>query len=173
MAPADAPKVTMVIRVSKRRTSSSSTKTAPPMGALNAVARPAPAPAARSIWQSSSWRRKSFPTRWAVLAPICTIGPSRPSARPEPIASTPPTNFTDIRRYTAFTGIRRYCARGSSPLSTASTWGMPLPDACGEYRRTSQAATPVAAAQMAITKKRPTKLSACIRSINTLRQRSA
>ena len=74
-----------------------------------------------------------------MLAPICTLGPSRPSARPEPMASTPPTNLT---------GIRRYGACGSAPLRTASTCGMPLPDAWGEYRRTSQAATAVAAAQM-------------------------
>ena len=32
--------------------------------------------------------------RGARLAPICTVGPSRPSARPAPIASTPPTNLT-------------------------------------------------------------------------------
>ena len=30
----------------------------------------------------------------AMLAPICTVGPSRPSASPEPIARMPPKNFT-------------------------------------------------------------------------------
>jgi hypothetical protein len=28
-----------------------------------------------------------------MVAPICTVGPSRPSARPDPIASTPPMNL--------------------------------------------------------------------------------
>jgi hypothetical protein len=52
------------------------------------------------------------PIRWAVLAPICTLGPSRPSASPEPIASRPPKNFTQIRRNGA-------C--GISSCNTAST----------------------------------------------------
>ena len=44
------------MRVSNRRTNSSSTKTAPAIGALKAVARPAPAPAAISTLQSSQSR---------------------------------------------------------------------------------------------------------------------
>jgi hypothetical protein len=58
-----------------------------------------------------------------MLAPICTLGPSRPSASPEPMASHPPTNLT---------GSTLNGAGGSSSRSTASTWGMPLPDASGE-----------------------------------------
>ena len=46
MATADAPSAAMAILGSKRRTSSSRTKIAPAIGELNAVARPAPAPAA-------------------------------------------------------------------------------------------------------------------------------
>jgi hypothetical protein len=87
----------MAMRCSNLCTSSSSTNTAPAIGALKAVARPAPAPAAISTRQSGQLRRNSEPTKWAMVAPICTLGPSRPSARPEPIASTPPANFTGSR----------------------------------------------------------------------------
>ena len=48
IAPADAPSAATAVRVSKRRTSSSRTNTAPAIGALKAVASPAPAPAANS-----------------------------------------------------------------------------------------------------------------------------
>src|SRR5271166_931067 len=61
-----------------------------------------------------------LPKRWAMLAPIWTLGPSRPSASPDPMADTPPTNFT---------GMTRNGACGSSPFNTASTRGIPLPDA--------------------------------------------
>ena len=98
IAAADAPSVAIVMRVSKRRISSSSTKTEPAIGALKAVARPAPAPAASRMRASAALRRKMRPTKWATLAPICTDGPSRPSARPAPMASRPPTNFTGSRR---------------------------------------------------------------------------
>ena len=74
------------------------TKMAPAIGALNAVARPAPAPAASSTLQSGQPRRNSLPTRCPMVAAIWTVGPSRPSASPEPIASTPPTNFTGMMR---------------------------------------------------------------------------
>ena len=70
--------------------------------------------------QSSQSRRKSRPTTWAIAAPICTLGPSRPSASPEPMASTPPKNFTSSNRGGG---------GGSSSPRTASTCGMPLPDA--------------------------------------------
>jgi hypothetical protein len=89
-------------------------------GALNAVARPAPAPAASNTLQSGQPRRNSLPTRCPMVAAIWMVGPSRPSASPEPIASTPAMNFT---------GMMRNGACGSSSFSTASTCGMPLPDA--------------------------------------------
>ena len=62
------------------------------------------------------------------------------------MASRPPKNLT---------GMRRYGACGSSPLTTASTCGIPLPDAWGEYRRTSQAATAAAVAKAVITRSKP------------------
>lgn len=42
--------------------------------------------------------RNTMLTRSAMLAPICTDGPSHPSARPDPIASTPPRNLIGISR---------------------------------------------------------------------------
>ena len=45
------------------------------------------------------------------------------------------------------TGMMRNRASGNCPFRTASTCGMPLPTDCGETRRTSEAATPAAAAQ--------------------------
>ena len=152
----------MVIRVSNRLTSSSSTNTAPAMGALKAVARPAPAPAASRARQSSSLQRNVAPSRCDTVAPIWTLGPSRPSASPEPMASSPPKNLT---------GMRRYGAWGSAPLKTASTCGMPLPDACGEYRRTSQAARAAAVAPSAMTGKKPS-VRPCAHTSNTSRPRS-
>ena len=55
---------------------------------------------------------KNFPSKFARVAPIWTQGPSRPSAKPAPIASRPPKNLT---------GSRINGAGGSSPLRTAST----------------------------------------------------
>ena len=49
---------------------------------------------------------------WAHVAPICTLGPSRPSASPDPIASSPPKNFT---------GNTLRGAGGTSWRNTAST----------------------------------------------------
>jgi hypothetical protein len=50
------------VRVSNRRISSSSTNTAPAIGALKAVAKPAPAPAAISTFESSQERPDNFAT---------------------------------------------------------------------------------------------------------------
>jgi hypothetical protein len=105
------------------------------------VAKPAPAPAAIKTRQSGQLRRVHFPMQWARLAPICTLGPSRPSTRPVPMESTPPRNFT---------GTSRAGAGGSLPSRTASVCGIPLPEACGANRRTSQAASAVTAAQDAM-----------------------
>ena len=120
IAVAEAPSAAIAMRSSNFRTSSSSTKIAPAMGALKAVASPAPAPAASSTRQSGQLRRNTNPVKRPMMAAICTLGPSRPSASPPPIARSPPKNFT---------GIRRNGAGCSSWCSTASTSGMPLPNA--------------------------------------------
>ena len=58
IADADAASAATAMRGSKRWTSSSSTNAAPAIGALKAVARPAPAPAAQRARQSAQERRK-------------------------------------------------------------------------------------------------------------------
>src|SRR6516162_2522575 len=83
MALPEAHSVVTVIRASKRRTSSSSTNTAPAQGALNAVASPAPAPAARSALASSWSRPKAVARKCPMPAPIWTVGPSRQHASKE------------------------------------------------------------------------------------------
>jgi len=124
----------------KSRWTSSSTNTRPDSGALKAAARPAPAPAAVSVRRS----RGGLPIRRATSSPtappICTVGPSRPSTNPPPMASTPPTSFTASRR------IARI---GRSRSSTALRLGMPLPAASGANRRTSQTASAAVAAIVA------------------------
>ena len=77
---------------------------------------------------------------------MCTLGPSRPSASPAPIASAPPMNFT---------GMIRNGVSGICPVRMASTCGMPLPAAWGEIRRTSEAAIPAATAQAATMSQTP------------------
>src|SRR5580693_680152 len=82
----------------------------------------------------------------SLYLPICTLGPSRPRARPLPIASHPPKNLT---------GRRLKGAGDNSPFATASTRGIPLPAAYGEKRSTSRAANPVRAAMAATVSKEP------------------
>ena len=140
------------MRRSNRLTSSSSTNTPPAIGALNAVASPAAAPAATRMRTSARFRRSAAPTMMAMLPPICTDGPSRPKARPDPMASSPPTYL--IGRIRKRPGSVR-------PSTTASTRGMPLPSACGSTRCTSHAAAVVPAAQIAMTSRNPRKGLAC------------
>ena len=110
MAAVHAVAVATTVRVSKRCSISSKTKSMPPIGALNAVARPAPAPAASSAGHCS----RTIRTRVAIIdpsaAPICTVGPSRPSASPPPMARMPPKNLTGITRAVR-AGARRAARR--------------------------------------------------------------
>src|SRR6516165_5194458 len=69
MPVADAARAAMATRCSKRCTSSSRTKTAPAIGALNAAARPAPAPAASRTRQSGQVRPKEAPRKNAAARP--------------------------------------------------------------------------------------------------------
>ena len=82
----------------KSRCISSSTNTRPASGALKAADSPAPAPAAISVRRSRGVARSQPPSIWPTAPPICTVGPSRPSARPPPMASTPPANLTGSTR---------------------------------------------------------------------------
>ena len=160
IAPADVPKVAIAIRVSNRRTSSSSTKTPPAIGALNAAASPALAGRQQHLTIRKGAAEDS-PSRKAMPAPICTLGPSRPRARPEAIANTPPTNFI---------GTSQNDAGGSSLLSTASTWGIPLPAAWGENRRTSQAAIAAAVMHATTRSTKPATCDLCARPMSKSRR---
>ena len=135
-----------MVRGSNRLRSSSRTKTPPAMGALNAVASPAAAPAATRTRRSARLRRVTVATMTAADAPICTDGPSRPNAIPLLMASSPPTYFT---------GSNRNRSGRTRPSATASTRGIPLPSACGSTRCTSAAATAAAAVQTSTTTIRP------------------
>ena len=100
----------------------------------------------KSAIRSVVGSRKILPQNWARLAPICTLGPSRPSARPSPIANRPPINLM---------GSSSSGAAGNLPSITASTWGIPLPAAGCPERCTSQAAKAVVAATVAQTRTKP------------------
>ena len=113
--------------------SSSRQKITPASGALKAAARPAPEPAVKR--KRSSARERFFPrlTPCPTQAPSCTLGPSRPSDMPAPMASTPPTNFA------ASTRAHSICMR---PKSIPLICGMPLPEHIGSnctMRQSSQA----------------------------------
>lgn len=65
----------------------------PAEGALNATASPAPDVADWRVRASSTGLRLRRAASAPSTAPICTVGPSRPSTIPDPIARTPPMNF--------------------------------------------------------------------------------
>ena len=88
------PIVARTSRGVKLSVSSSNTKIDAPIGALKATARPAPAPAAFMMVRSGASGRKRRAHVVPIAAPICTVGPSRPSASPDPMARRPPKNFT-------------------------------------------------------------------------------
>ena len=77
-------------------------------------------------------------------------------ARPPPIASHPPKNFT---------GRRLNGAAGSSPFATASTRGVPLPAAYGEKYSTSRAAKAVNPAMAPSVSGKPASGKPCARAI--------
>jgi len=77
-----APSVATSSQGVKLLVSSSKTKTDPPMGALKATASPAPAPAAPTTLRSWSSFTSTREINRLSEAPIWTVGPSRPSARP-------------------------------------------------------------------------------------------
>ena len=108
-------------------------------------------------------QRKAFPIRCPMLPPLSTVGPSRPRARPLPMARIPPKNFTG-----------RMCAGLSDQpsLSSFSTCGIPLPLACGENRLTIHAAMPTASALPTMRISSPAKPSPCAHCAMELRRTS-
>ncbi len=77
--------------------------------------------------------------------------------------ASPPRNFT---------GIKRSGGAGCSSRSTASTFGMPLPFACGANFRTRCAAKPVTPAEIASRITKPTSPWRCDQSMVEPRRRS-
>ena len=150
IAAAEVPSVAMVMRVSKRRTNSSSTKIEPAIGALKAVARPAPAPAASRMRASVGVAAKEVADE---------VGDARAHLHRRSFAAQGEAGADGEEAADELHDERGGALSAErSPWSTASTWGMPLPDASGEKRRTSQAASAVAAAARATTIARPRRL---------------
>ena len=112
----------------KFRWSSSKAKMAPASGALNAAARPALAPAVIKYRSSMRDRPRARLIPWAVTAPSCIDGPSRPRDSPRPIPSIPPASLTQS------TLSQR---SRTTPRMIPFTCGIPLPDASGSccFRR--------------------------------------
>src|SRR4051812_20848953 len=142
---------------------SSRVKRVPPIGALKATARPAPPSAVCIILTSESGSRARLAASAPIAAPMCTVGPSRPSTRPDPMLSTPPTNFA---------GSRRICGGLASARKTASTCWIPLPAANGSHRTiTAARVAPSAAAAMGTSQPGPGSL--CAQSTRSMRRSSA
>ena len=142
---------------------SSRVKRVPPIGALNATARPAPPNAVCIILTSESGSRARRAASAPIAAPMCTVGPSRPNTSPDPMLNTPPTNFA---------GSKRMSGGRASPRKTASTCWMPLPAASGSHR-TMRAARVAPAAAAAIGTSQPGPGSLCAQSTKSMRRSSA
>ena len=134
--------------------SSSRAKISPARGALNAAASPAAAPALMRALRSPSpcFTRNQVETMRPVAPPICTVGPSRPSARPPPMLAAPARNLT---------GMTRFQWRWRSPRTTDFRSGIPLPAVSGAKRLTSQRPSALPAAPSTSATKSP---SAGVRS---------
>src|SRR6476469_5794054 len=142
---------------------SSRVKRVPPIGALKATARPAPPSAVCIILTSESGSRARLAASAPIAAPMCTVGPSRPSTSPDPMLSTPPMNFA---------GSSRICGGLASPRKTASTCWMPLPAASGSHR-TIRAARVAPRAAAAMGTNQPGPGSLCAQSTRSMRRSSA
>src|SRR3954464_3706457 len=84
IAPVEAARAAIAMRGSNRRTSSSSTNTAPAVGALKAAARPAPAPAAISALASGHFRPGIFPPHRGDDRPHLHAGTFTAEPQPRP-----------------------------------------------------------------------------------------
>ena len=113
---------TLKSRVVNRRSSTSSAKNTPAIGALNVPAMPPAAPAATSSARFCSVSRSAWPTTDPTAAPRNTIGPCRPTDPPDPIVSAAATIFASAP------------SGGNRPIlesSAAITSGIALPRALG------------------------------------------
>ena len=94
------------------------------MGALNATARPAPPNAVCIILTSESGSRARLAASAPIAAPMCTVGPSRPSTSPDPMLNTPPTNFAGTSR---MSGGRASPEKDRFDMLDAAAGGQRLP----------------------------------------------
>ena len=79
--------------------STSIEKMAAAIGALKVAAIPPAAPQVTSVRTFSEVSRLHWPTVEPIADPICTIGPSRPAAPPNPIVSDDAITFTVTTRF--------------------------------------------------------------------------
>ena len=107
---------------SKSLRSSSRTKTTPARGAPKAAARPAPAPADISMRSSDFRRPESLEKPLPTIPPSWMLGPSRPRARPEPMAMIPPKNLSSSTLSQSVLIL---------PMSSPFIWGIPEPEIYG------------------------------------------
>ena len=89
----------MMVKIASTESSrriSSTAKNTPVMGALNVAEIPPAAPQATSTRSRFSGIRTHWPRLDASAAPICTIGPSRPTEPPVPMHSAEASALTTV-----------------------------------------------------------------------------
>ena len=129
-----APITTPLVRASKERLISSMPNTMPASGVLNAADTPAAAPARIS---PGCRRGEMRPAANMMLAPTCTVGPSRPMEAPH---SSPASSSTTLPIATRNdTSAARAAPSGSCRAAIAC--GMPLPPELGKNRRETKLAS--------------------------------
>lgn len=121
----------MIVKIPSTESSrriSSTAKNTPVMGALKVAEMPPAAPQATSTRSRFSGMRTHWPKPDASAAPICTIGPSRPTDPPVPMHSAEARAFTTVT-----------CGRIRPPFSATAimTSGTPWPRASRANREIS------------------------------------
>ncbi len=115
-------------RAAKSRSTISIANTTPARGALNVAAIPPAAPQATSSRCRSSATRTRVPRVEPSAAPICTMGPSRPTDPPPPMVNADASAFTTATRAGIFPPLR---------ATATITSGTPCPRASRAKRCTS------------------------------------
>ena len=161
MAPTDAPSVTTVVRVSKRRTSSSNTKTAPPMGARQCRSKTSPAPQ-REHLAVTPVAAKYTPRNLAGLLPS-----AHSVLRDRALGRADCEHATDgLHRYQAIRCLWQRSAEDRLDVGNAASFRL--------WRETANEPSGYrgAPAQATTTSKKPTNLSPCAQAISVSRKRS-
>ena len=121
------------VRASNERLISSMANTMPASGALNAAAIPAAEPA--RIKPRSLRSPRSRATCSMIVAPTCTVGPSRPTEAPH----ISPSTVKPILPAASRSESNRRRAERCPNCRAAIACGMPLPCAPGNSARVAQA----------------------------------